>query len=105
MSKRIGQIFEEARGTPEYRAEVAAMNFIVVCERRREELGLSYSELAKRIGVTKGRISQLMSGSASNMTLLTMHKLADALEFEFEFREPEKEIQTVESEKPALAHK
>lgn len=43
-----------------------------------EELGVSRMELARRVGRTKGYVSQVLSGK-QNMTLKTMVQLAWAL--------------------------
>lgn len=52
------------------------------------------SELADRVGVTKGYISQLLTGQR-NMTLRTLARLADALDYEvfFDPRSKPKEFQ------------
>ena len=70
---------DELRQTTDYRAAHAALDFIVECEIRRDELGLSYADVAKKLNVSRARINQLFRGE-TNMTLLTMQKLADALE-------------------------
>ena len=46
---------------------------------RREELGLTQSELAKRIGTSQPFIAKIESDEASNLSLETLVKIADAL--------------------------
>lgn len=46
---------------------------------RREELGLSLSALAEHSGVSKGYWSQLENGAATNPSVDTLGKIADAL--------------------------
>lgn len=70
---------EELRKTADYRAAKHALDFILQCELKRDELGLNYSDVARKIGVSRARINQLFQGDA-NMTIRTMQKLADALE-------------------------
>jgi len=74
---------EALRSTPEYKATGLAIDFIVACERRRDELGLSYADVARKLGVTRARVNQLFSGEC-NMTLKTMQELADVLEMEIQ---------------------
>lgn len=72
---------DDLRTAPEYKATGLAIDFIVSCERRREELKLSYADVARKLGVTRARVNQLFSGEC-NMTLKTMQELADVLEME-----------------------
>ena len=69
---------EDLRNTPDYKATGIAIDFIVACERRREQLSLSYADVARKLGVTRPRVNQLFSGEC-NMTLKTMQELADVL--------------------------
>jgi transcriptional regulator with XRE-family HTH domain len=48
-----------------------------------QELGLSQADLAKRLGVTKGRVSQILSGR-QNMTLRTLAAIGWALGVSFD---------------------
>lgn len=48
-----------------------------------ESLGLTRSELAERLGVSKGRVSQILSGS-ENITLKTLASLGWALGIRFD---------------------
>lgn len=50
----------------------------------RKALGMSGTQLAKRLGVTKGQISQTESGELSgSVTLKTMQKMAQAMDCHF----------------------
>jgi transcriptional regulator with XRE-family HTH domain len=49
-----------------------------------QELGLSQADLAKRLRVTKGRVSQILSGR-QNMTLRTLAAIGWALGVSFDF--------------------
>ena len=49
-----------------------------------QELGLSQADLAKRLKVTKGRVSQILSGR-QNMTLRTLAAIGWALGVSFDF--------------------
>jgi transcriptional regulator with XRE-family HTH domain len=62
-----------------------------------EEANISKAELAKRMGVTKGHISQILNGSR-NMTLRTLADICFALDYRPALRlEPQKN--TVEQRK------
>lgn len=61
--------------TPEAIAEGVAIDYIFEAEKRRHELGLSYAELARRMGVSRAYMSKLMSGT-QNSTLGSLVKLA-----------------------------
>ncbi len=69
---------DELRQMPEYAAEGLVMDFIGACEGRRAELGLSYAELARRMGVSRAYISKLMGGTQMS-SVGSLYKLARAL--------------------------
>lgn len=69
---------EEAWESPLARAEYIAQNLIADCDLRRQELGLSYAELARRMGVSRSYIYKLMQGGSNNK-LASLIKLAAAL--------------------------
>lgn len=50
----------------------------------REERGLSLNALSERANVSKGYLSQLENGGASNPSIDTLGRLADALEMSLE---------------------
>lgn len=50
----------------------------------RHEAGLTTWALARRSGIDRSNIRRIESGTVSNITVVTMQKLADALEVEVE---------------------
>lgn len=63
----------------------------------RKALGMSGAQLAKRLGVTKGRVSQAESGELSgSVTLRTMQAMAEAMGCRFVYAVvPDKDIESV----------
>ena len=51
---------------------------------RREELGITQGELARRLGVSQPFISKIENDETSNLSLETLIKMAQALESEIE---------------------
>ncbi len=87
MSEKVNfeQWLDDLRTAPEYKATGLALDFVLACERKREELGLSYADVARKLNVSRARVNQLFRGEC-NMTLVTMQSLADALELRIEIR-------------------
>jgi transcriptional regulator with XRE-family HTH domain len=54
-------------------------DFIAQLERKIEALGLSQSDLAKKLEVTEGSVSQVLNSDRNNLTLKTMVAYATAL--------------------------
>lgn len=73
----------------------------------RKALGMSGTQLAKRLGVTKGRISQAESAELSgNATLRSMQNMAEAMGCRFVYAViPEKEIESMIKERATLKAK
>jgi transcriptional regulator with XRE-family HTH domain len=71
-----------ARATHAYKAEMAVMEITEEIVRRMEELGVSKSELARRIGATPAYVTKILRGD-TNFTFETMVKLGSALDCEF----------------------
>jgi transcriptional regulator with XRE-family HTH domain len=71
----------QARKTPEYKAEALAIDVAIQVSNRLKALSLSKKQLSERLRVSKAYVSQLMQGK-SNMTLLTLCRVADAIDFE-----------------------
>ncbi|MCU7958785.1 MAG: mobile mystery protein A [gamma proteobacterium symbiont of Bathyaustriella thionipta] len=73
----------------------------------RKALGMSGSQLAKRLGVTKGRISQVESAELSGSTTLkSMQNMAQAMNCRFVYAViPEKEIESVIRDRALLKAK
>ena len=77
-SHEIKKWLQELRQEPEYTAEGLVLDFIGACEVRRAELGLSYAELARRMGVSRAYVSKLMRGTQQS-SVGSLTKLAAAL--------------------------
>lgn len=73
----------------------------------RKALGMSGSQLAKRLGVTKGRVSQAESAEQSgSATLKSMQSMAQAMGCRFVYAiVPEKEIESVIKDRAVLKAK
>jgi len=73
----------------------------------RKALGMSGSQLAKRLGVTKGRVSQAESAERSgSATLKSMQSMAQAMDCRFVYAViPEKEIESVIRDRAVLKAK
>ena len=63
---------------------VARLKVIVQIIERREQMGLTQSQLAKRMGVSQPVIAKIENDEASNLSLETLVKIADALDSEIE---------------------
>lgn len=63
----------------------------------RKALSMTGAQLAKRLGVTKGRVSQAESGELSGgVTLRTMHSMAEAMGCRFVYAVvPDRDIESV----------
>jgi transcriptional regulator with XRE-family HTH domain len=81
LSDQLNGLISEESDQNEYRHEIAMSKFTNDVARRMAELGLSQSELARRLGVSRARVSQLMQHKASP-TLRTMVEVAAAVECE-----------------------
>jgi predicted DNA-binding mobile mystery protein A len=73
----------------------------------RKALGMSGSQLAIRLGVTKGRVSQAESAELSgSVTLKSMRNMAQAMDCRFVYAViPEKEIESVIRDRAVLKAK
>lgn len=58
-----------------------AMDISASVHHRMTELGMTGKELAERLGVTPGRVSQILKGD-ENLTLKTLARLEEALDFD-----------------------
>jgi hypothetical protein len=58
---------------------MAFLSAVAALKRRREELGLSLSEVSERSGLDKGMISRLENGKILNPTMATLWRYAEAL--------------------------
>jgi transcriptional regulator with XRE-family HTH domain len=62
----------------ESRAELAVGQLLVDFQRRMAELDINFAELARRLGLSRARVSELFSGR-QNPTVGTLMKVAEAL--------------------------
>ncbi len=67
---------------------------------RMQELGLTQADLARRMGVTPGRVSQILKGP-DNLTLKSLVAVAHALDARFEFQLAPNAVSTVRAKKAA----
>ncbi|MBI2288240.1 MAG: XRE family transcriptional regulator [Chloroflexi bacterium] len=83
------EFFDEQMKSPEFRREYEALkpkyDMIRALIRRRNELRLSQTQLARRIGMQQPAISRL-EGGGLNTTVATLFKVADALALDLEFK-------------------
>jgi len=78
VNKKTAKWLEELRQTPEYIAEGMALDLTFECERRREQLEMSYADVARAMGVSRQHVHKLFSGT-QNSTIGSLVKLALAL--------------------------
>jgi len=83
MNERVKKWLDAMGAMPESIAEGIALDLALMCERRREELGLSYAEIARRMGVSRQRVNRLFSGT-QNSTIGSLVKLALVLDCKLE---------------------
>jgi len=77
--ERYQKLFEEAESHADYWLAIPVLEFSDELCRLMKEKKVSRAELARRIGTSRAYITRLLGGSA-NFTLLTMVKLAMALD-------------------------
>jgi transcriptional regulator with XRE-family HTH domain len=77
--ERYGRLLKEAENHLDYWMGVPIIEFTEDLCRIMKEKRVSRAELARRIGTSRAHITQLLGGGA-NFTLLTMVKLAKALD-------------------------
>jgi len=75
MNERTKKWLDEMAAMPESIAEGIALDLALEFEKRRDELGLSYAEIARRMGVSRQRVHRLFSGT-QNSTIGSLLKLA-----------------------------
>lgn len=86
------------QGDPEYEFDLLAIDVGERIVERMEELRMTRTRLAAAVGVSKARISQILSGH-DNLTLKSLVAVATGLESRIELRLKGKEIDT-KSERP-----
>ena len=72
-------------GDPEFEFDLLAIEVGELIVERMEELGMTRTELATAVGVSKARISQILSGH-DNLTLKSLVAVAVGLESRIELR-------------------
>jgi plasmid maintenance system antidote protein VapI len=77
--ERYRQMFQEAESHADYWIDGPIREFTEDLTRLMEEQGVNRAELARRMGTSRAYITKMLGGNA-NFTLLTMVKLAMALE-------------------------
>lgn len=73
------------QGDPEFEFDLLAIEVGERIVERMEELGMTRTELAAAVGVSKARISQILSGN-DNLTLKSLVAVAVGLESRIELR-------------------
>lgn len=82
--KSFEEFFEEARKHLDFWVEGAILEVTEELYRKMEELGLTKSELARRVGTSPAYVTKVFRGDA-NFTLKTIVKFARALESDVRF--------------------
>lgn len=79
MSKKtIEQFLSDAKNRDSYWLERTKLDFSLALERERRHVGLSYADLAKRLGTSPAYISKVFRGD-TNLTIESMVKLVRAV--------------------------
>ncbi len=88
VDEEIAQLQASVRATPRYRAMEKREALIDRIHDLMETQNISRAELARRMDVTRGYITQLLGGNAKNFTLDTMVKLGEVFgqELHLEYR-------------------
>ncbi len=75
----------EREGTPDFEFDLLAVSVGEAIVERMEALGLTRTELAARMGVSRARVTQVLSGT-DNLTLKTLVAVANALDSSVELK-------------------
>ena len=78
MKNKPAGSFKELRKSQAFRAESVVRDFIKYCENKRQEEKLSYSDIAKKMGVSMSRVHHIMHYEYS-FTVYTLVRFADAM--------------------------
>jgi transcriptional regulator with XRE-family HTH domain len=86
---------------PHFKAELAKVAVAADLTVLLTQSGLTRAELAQRLGWSRARVTQVLSGQG-NLTLETLHAVAEALGYAFDivFRKPEEQRQAQAWERP-----
>ena len=77
LSKKLKAFVDEAKQSDAYWVESAKLEFALALEQQRRAAGLSYADLAKKMGTSAAYISKVFRGE-TNLTIESMVKLARA---------------------------
>ena len=77
LSKKLKAFVDEAKQTDAYWVESAKLEFALTLEQQRRAAGLSYADLAKKMGTSAAYVSKVFRGD-TNLTIESMVKLARA---------------------------
>ena len=77
LSKKLKAFVDEAKQTDAYWVESAKLEFALALDQQRRAAGLSYADLAKKMGTSAAYISKVFRGD-TNLTIESMVKLARA---------------------------
>ena len=83
-------------------AKLIMFRFLDIVERKREELGWSRKELAKKVGTSASYVTQLMRGDKL-INMLTLAKMQKALDIKFDVSEIIPYEEQTEDKKPPVA--
>ena len=87
----IDNWIRQYEGDPEFEFDLLAIDIGERIVERMEQKSMTRTELAGKIGVSKARISQILSGN-DNLTLKSLVAVANGLESRIELRLKNKEI-------------
>lgn len=90
--------FQQYEGDPEFEFDLLAIDIGERIVERMEQLKMTRTELAETIGVSKARISQILSGH-DNLTLKSLVAVANGIESRIELRLKNKEIDKTSASK------
>ena len=79
----MATLWQESMADDDFRFEIRAQSVAVDLVRAISELGLTQSQVAKKLGWKPSRVSHVLHG-ASNVTLRTLHDFVTALGLEFD---------------------
>lgn len=78
-SKSFNDLFQDAEQHEDYWVAGTVLELTEAVTEMMESAGVSRSELARRLGTSPAYVTKLLRGN-TNFTLLTLHRLAKALE-------------------------
>lgn len=77
ISKALKAFVDKARASDSYWVEAAKLHFAVSLDRQRDAAGLTYKNVADKLGTSAAYVSKVFRGD-TNVTIETMVKLARA---------------------------